>query len=113
MPLGYGMQFARTHVERVVRESSIENYLEAQCAALRVPCKKLKGDNGWFDRVVFWPGGRPSLVELKKPKGWRYEPLQQRTHAEYAALGYDVHVLKTKEEVDKFIRKNVARLTYP
>lgn len=112
MPLGTGIRFKKTHVEPVVREHVIEDYLEAQCNALRVPCKKLIGDNGWFDRVVFWPGGRPSLVEVKKPKGWRYQPLQQRTHAEYAALGYDVELIETKVQVDVFIRKRIASLTY-
>lgn len=97
----------KTLPKRLVREDQIENYLVKECEALGVPCEKLIGPSGWFDRIVFWPRGRPSLVETKKPKGWRYEPLQKHTHEKYHRLGYDVYLLKTKPEVDDFIRSHV------
>lgn len=99
------MKFTKLPVSKPT-EDSVENYLVSRCAALGVPCEKLKGTQGWFDRIVFWNGGKPSLVETKRPKGGRYEPLQLRTHAKYRKLGYDVAVLYTKTEVDEFICKH-------
>lgn len=84
-------------------EDTVEGHLVRRLDELRVPCYKLKGPNGWFDRPVFWPGGRPSLVETKRPKGGRYEAMQARMHAKFVTLGYDVHVLLTKQAVDIFI----------
>ncbi len=84
-------------------EDTVEGHLVKRLNELRVPCYKLKGPNGWFDRPIFWPGGRPSLVETKRPKGGRYEVGQQRMHRLFAALGYDVAVLLTKAAVDEFV----------
>jgi len=39
-------------------------------------------------------------MELKRPKGGRFEPLQLRVHRRLRALGCEVHVCFTKEQVD-------------
>lgn len=83
-----------------VKESAIVNHMKRKCTKHGVDIQRLKGQNGWFDYMIFWSGGKPSLVETKKPKGGRYEPLQLRTHAKYRKLGYDVAVLLTKPAVD-------------
>jgi hypothetical protein len=90
-------------VRRSPTENTVINHLISECARLHVPCERLKGDAGWFDCIVFWPGGKPSLVETKRPKGGRFETMQPRTHEKYRRLKYDVHVLRTKDAVDKFI----------
>lgn len=84
------------------------------------------GYRGAPDRLVGWPkrwiniwradSGKPSssadtyekcsvhvLVELKKPKGPGAEAHQQREHKRLRAIGFDVRVIHTKEQVDAFI----------
>ena len=53
------------------------------------------------DRVVSLPGGRIIFVELKKP-GAKPTKLQLRDHATRRALGCDVRVISTMEQVDAF-----------
>ena len=95
--------WVRRHISANPDEDTVEGHLVSECARLHVPCLKLKGPSGWFDRIVFWPNGRPSLVEAKRPKGGRFQLHQPRTHKHYRNLGYDVQVLKTKAAVDEFI----------
>lgn len=53
------------------------------------------------DRIVTLPGGRIIFVELKKP-GALATPLQLRDHATRRALGCDVRVISTMEQVNAF-----------
>ena len=43
------------------------------------------------------------LVEMKKPKGPGAEDHQLREHKRLRAIGFDVRVIHTKEQVDAFI----------
>jgi hypothetical protein len=63
---------------------------------------KLSG-RGWPDRLILWPGGVPDFVETKRPRGGRYQPLQLLIHSELRAAGYNVFVLKTKEQVRRYV----------
>lgn len=75
-------------------ESSIE---EAACdkieKELLITSLKLnvQGRTGWPDRIFFIPGGRPLLVEFKKP-GEDPRPLQAHVIQGLNDLGYDVAV---------------------
>jgi len=60
------------------------------------------GTVGLPDRLVFLPGSRVWLVELKRPGG-RVRPTQLVTHARLAELGINVAVLSSREEVDEWI----------
>jgi hypothetical protein len=53
------------------------------------------------DRLVILPGGRIIFVELKRPRGVATE-LQLRDHAKRIALGCDVRIISTKDEIDAF-----------
>ena len=53
------------------------------------------------DRIVFLPGGRVILVEMKRPGG-STTALQNRIHALLRHLGQDVRVIDSKEDVDAF-----------
>ena len=58
------------------------------------------GRVGVPDRLVFMPGGRLYLVELKAP-GERPRPSQLAVHGRLAALGFPVHVV---DDADAFFR---------
>jgi hypothetical protein len=85
-------------------EDWVEGHLVAQCKALRALCVKNKQvRNGWPDRTVYWWDGVTDLVETKRPKGGRYEPLQLRTHQRLRRMGHNVFVLLTRTQVDAYI----------
>jgi hypothetical protein len=69
-------------------EKKIEQRFVKKCP---VPTLKLNVmfSRGWPDRCVWLPGGRPFLIEFKKP-GEALSPLQEKTHAQLKSLGYDV-----------------------
>lgn len=83
-------------------EDVIEKYLRLRVKALGGLCIKLNpfGYAGIPDRMVLLPGGILSFYELKRPKGGRFEPLQERWHAKLRKLGFRVYVCRTKEAVD-------------
>jgi hypothetical protein len=63
------------------------------------------GETGWPDRVFFIPGGRPKLIEFKRPgKKSQASPRQKYIHAVLRELGYDVEVHDNKDEALASIR---------
>jgi hypothetical protein len=87
-----------------VLEQSVEDYLVEMVEARGGFCPKTVwlGRKGCPDREVYWPGGRIDKVELKRPKGGKYEPGQERAHKQLAKLGTPVYLLNTKEKVDQY-----------
>ncbi len=55
------------------------------------------GRNGWPDREFYLPGGKPLLIEFKRP-GEGLAPLQEKTIAELRKIGYDIEVHDDKDE---------------
>jgi hypothetical protein len=49
------------------------------------------GDTGYPDRIFWLPGGKPLLIEFKRP-GEEPEPKQEYIHAQLRKLGYQVEV---------------------
>ena len=87
-----------------LRESAIEGYLVQQVALhLRGEAKKFAGYRGWPDRIVVLPCGITDWVECKRPKGGRFEPLQERCHARLQRMGHKVFVILTRTQVDAYI----------
>lgn len=93
-------------------EKTVEKYLCDRVKATGGETRKLvfAGYRGAPDRLVGWPvdvgrgmKSRHALVEMKKPKGPGAEDHQQREHKRLRAIGFDVRVIHTKEEVDAFI----------
>ena len=67
---------------------------------------------GMPDRLVFFPGGRCSLVELKAGDG-RLSPMQRHFFARAIAADVDVVVLSSFREVDIWLNRKAAELDVP
>lgn len=59
-------------------------------------------NNGVPDRLVIIPGGRVDFIELKRPGG-RASKLQLKQHDRIRAVGANVYILSTNEEVDRYV----------
>jgi len=101
-----------------VRESVIEKHLVTRLKAMRttfpyrlVVVKKIGGPGwrGWPDRVALFDTnsfgfpGCTHWLEVKRPRGGRFEPLQLRCHANLRKMGFVVRVVNTRELVDAYI----------
>jgi hypothetical protein len=93
-----------------LRESVVEAYLVSQLKLLRrfgirTRVKKIGGVGwrGWPDRMVLFTGGVVHWIELKRPVGSKFEPLQLRMHRELRGLDFNVYVMYTKAMVDAYI----------
>ncbi len=60
------------------------------------------GHRGVPDRIVLMPGGRLWFVEMKAT-GKHLRPLQARRARELGALGFQVRLVSTDEELDRFL----------
>lgn len=82
-------------------EQAIERYLCNKVKNRGGMCVKLVGFNGIPDRLVVM-NGKCVFVEMKAPNG-RLSPVQIAVHKRLKALGHDVRVLWSYEEVDDFL----------
>lgn len=87
-------------------EKNVEAYLVRKVRAAGGQCLKwvCPGNSGVPDRIVLLPGGRLCFVELKKPKGGRVGHLQNYWRLLLPALGFDTHVIDSKDGVDRLLR---------
>lgn len=101
--------------EESMKEITVEEYLLEQCEkrGAFVPKTVWPGRRGCPDREVVWPWGDIDKVELKRPKGGRYEAGQEQAHKEYAKRGVPVYLLRNKEAVDEYVRQRVLRYRAP
>lgn len=60
------------------------------------------GTNGLPDQIIFYKG-ITWLVELKRPQGV-VAPIQLVCHKRFATHGFPVRIIRTKEEIEKFIQ---------
>lgn len=84
-------------------EVSIKDYLIARIKELGGVTRKViyKGRRDALDRLCILPGGRVVFVEAKRPKGGRLSEGQRIEIALLTRLGAEVHVVKTKREIDR------------
>lgn len=87
-----------------MRESVIESYFRKQVKAAGGLERKFTspGRRGVTDRLVVFPGGRVSFVELKAT-GKKPRDNQLREHTRLKKLGCSVLVIDSKEMVDAFV----------
>jgi len=62
------------------------------------------GFNGVPDRLVFMPGGRVYLVELKAP-GKTSTKLQLKVKTMFESLGFKYYIIDSYESVEEFINE--------
>lgn len=84
-------------------EKTIESYFVKKISTRGfLTLKFLSTVRGVPDRIVFG-GGRCFLVELKNGAAGRLSKLQEHMFRRFAAHGIPVYVLRTSEEVDRFV----------
>jgi len=88
----------------MLSEKQVEAKLKAKVEKLGGKALKFvsPGLSGVPDRLVFMPGGRIFLVELKKPGG-ELSSQQVRRKKEFEALGFKYYVIDSYEKVEGFI----------
>jgi hypothetical protein len=89
---------------KVLLERDLEAYFTRQCKKHNLLTLKLnvRYARGWPDRIVALSGGTILWVELKRPGG-KVSPLQAKVHKELQNLGHDVHVIDSKEGIDRVL----------
>ena len=85
-------------------ESDVEQRLVKKVKELGGKCYKFvsPGNAGVPDRIVIY-NGRTVFVELKKPEGYKFAKLQKFHRDEIRRNGGICILVKSYEEVDKFI----------
>lgn len=91
-------------VTRVVLERDLERYFSAQCKKYKLLTLKLhvRFARGWPDRIVALENGEVLWIELKRPGG-QLSALQEKVHADLAKRGHTVHVVYSKEDIDRVL----------
>jgi len=84
--------------------AQIEAYLRKRVRAVGGQTWKWTGRTGEPDRVVILPGGHVVFVEVKG-QGDRLSALQDYTHRTIRALGAEVCVVWSKEDVDRLLER--------
>ncbi|KGP80098.1 MULTISPECIES: VRR-NUC domain-containing protein [unclassified Paenibacillus] len=89
-----------------MKESQIESYLRDKIKAFGGIAYKFvsPGNSGVPDRMVLLPEGRTVFVELKAP-GKKPTKLQQVQHKRMQALGHEVRVIDSREQVDAWLQE--------
>jgi hypothetical protein len=87
-------------------EKKIEQRFVRKCP---VPTLKLNVmfSRGWPDRLMWMPGGRPFLIEFKRP-GEALSPLQEKIHAQLKHLGYDIETHWSSETALAAVQTPIA-----
>lgn len=79
----------------ILEKENIENPVVAYAKRRGIRFLKLNtaGNHGWPDRLFFVPGGRPIIIEFKRPGG--EVSGQQSDHIGYLKrMGYDAYVVE-------------------
>lgn len=92
----------RSVQERLMREDTVEKHLIKVVKQAKGLTIKVRFMRGWPDRVVMLSGGLLLFVELKRPVGGKFEPLQERIHDKLRKLGFKVYVWSSKTQVDEY-----------
>ena len=92
-------------MEKELQERDVEKHLKDRVKGLGGSSYKFvsPGAIGVPDRIVLLRG-KIAFVELKTLRG-RVSPMQKWQHERFAEHGFIVEVLRSREEVDDFLRR--------
>lgn len=92
-----------------MKESKVEKYFKDEIKKTKGKAFKFlsPGNNGVPDRLVLIDS-KCYFVELKRP-GEKPRKLQKAVHKTFKKLGFEVYVIDTKEDVDRFIKGVLLR----
>jgi len=87
-----------------MRERFIEQKLISATKARGGICPKWISPSfdGVPDRLVFLPGGRFGMIEVKAP-GKKARPLQASRHKLFRKLGFKVYVLDSVKDIERIL----------
>lgn len=87
-------------------EKSIERYLVSQVSKMGGICLKYTSYTriGYPDRLILWPGGEVTWVELKS-KGKKPDKIQRLMIEHLQGMGFEVHVADSREKVNEILTK--------
>lgn len=91
-------------------ESTVEKFFREEAVEYGCMEHKVMGVLSWPDRNLYWPVGVCDMVELKRPKGGRYEKGQKELHEVLRQHGFECVTLRTKAEVAAWFRKRSVTL---
>jgi len=97
----------RVKGDHKISEAAIEAELCLRVRMLGGLCEKTvsPGRRGFFDRIVFLPGGVVFFVELKRPRGGRLSEHQKWYRAQMARLDVEgVVVIRNRADIDALFR---------
>jgi hypothetical protein len=96
------IKYITNHAE--FSEKAIERYLRESVRSIGGLCLKYAnpGVTGYPDRLICWPGGSTTWVELKS-KGMKPTRIQTIRHDELQRLGHRVYVIDSRAGVDKLM----------
>lgn len=66
------------------------------------------GQSAYPDRIFFLPGGRPLILEIKRP-GEKPKKLQKYIINKLKVLGYDVRWTDSKEEAIRWLTEAILK----
>lgn len=91
-------------------EKDLEDYLVREVAKRGGVAKRLVDETrvGFPDRTVLSDPGRVTFVELKTPLG-KLSSQQRQTIAELRSIGFSVEIPRSREDVDRLIRRHFAK----
>ena len=85
-----------------MKEKDIESTVSKWASKNGLLHQKLLGEKGMPDRIFYTPGGKPVLVEFKKPNQ-SARKLQKYYHDRLMKLGFCVQLFDNVEDTVEFI----------
>ena len=113
------LEFANLNIDKAKHETenTVENYLVRECRKRRALVFKLQTVYiGLFDRFIVWYAcdchfSNIDWIEAKRPKGGKYGPHQEYWRDEFIKRGCNAGTLRTKDEIDKYIKARTCEHT--
>ena len=84
-------------------EKDIERKVTEWCKKNDIFQSKIMNMPGFPDRIFWVRGGKPVLLEFKKPETGRVSPLQAHIMNTLRERGYDVHVVDNFDDAKRIL----------